>query len=86
MDTTILRILRGHGLTRRLSGEELEHLASMARVVCYLPGTYLFYESQPRRTFGILLKGRLEIQKGDRARPQLLHVLGPGDSDRKSVV
>lgn len=80
MDTTILRILRGHGLTRRLSGEELEHLASMARVVCYLPGTYLFYESQPRRTFGILLKGRLEIQKGDRARPQLLHVLGPGDS------
>ncbi|HEY8484081.1 MAG TPA: aspartate ammonia-lyase [Longimicrobiales bacterium] len=79
-NTIALSTLRNHVLTRRLSEEDLQYLASRARVLCYLPGTYLFYESQPRREFGIVLRGRIEIRKGRWARPQILYVLGPGDS------
>ena len=80
MDTNILRVLRSHPVTRSLSAEDLDYLMQYVRVVCYLPGTYIYHESQPRREFGILLKGRVEIRKGLRGRTRTLAVIGPGES------
>jgi aspartate ammonia-lyase len=80
MDTTILKTLRRHPLTRTLSAEERNYLVSLGRVIGYLPGAYIFHESQPRRAFGIVLKGRVELQTGQRGRPTVLSVLGAGDS------
>ncbi len=80
MNTTILRALRHHALARKLSPEELARVAAEARVIGYLPGAFVFHESQPRRAFGVVLKGRIQIQKGPTAQPQVLYVLGPGES------
>ena len=59
MDTAILQALRSNALMRRVSADELEYLASHARVLGYLPGTFIFHESQPRRVWGLVLKGRV---------------------------
>ncbi len=80
MDTTILRALRHQPLARKLSPEELALLAEEASVIGYLPGAYVFHENQPRRAFGVLLQGRIQVQKGPPSRPQVLYVLGPGES------
>ncbi|NIP81227.1 MAG: cyclic nucleotide-binding domain-containing protein, partial [Gemmatimonadetes bacterium] len=80
METRLLRALRRHALTRTLSSAERRYLAELGRVIGYLPGTYVFHESQPRRAFGIILKGSLELRRGQRGRPAVLAVLGPGDS------
>jgi aspartate ammonia-lyase len=80
MDTTLLRTLRSHPLTRELSSEDRNYLISRGRVLGYLPGTYVFHESQPRRAFGVVLRGRLELQTGQRGRPTVLESLGPGES------
>ncbi|CAN5668692.1 hypothetical protein BH23GEM10_BH23GEM10_11750 [soil metagenome] len=80
MDTTILRTLRAAALMRRIDSAEIEYLAGFVRVLGYLPDTYLFHESQPRRFWGLILKGRIELQKGPRARPRVLYVMGRGDS------
>ena len=80
MDTTVLRALRALDLAGRISAEEIEYLASHARVLGYLPGAFVFHESQPRRFYGVILRGRLRLQRGPTGRPRVLHVLGPGDS------
>jgi aspartate ammonia-lyase len=65
---------------RRVTADELEYLASHARVLGYLPGTFIFHESQPRRFWGLVLKGKIELQKGPRGRPRVIFVMGPGSS------
>ncbi len=80
MDTTLLRTLRRHPLTGALNADELRYLTDRGRVLGHLPGTYVFHESQPRRAFGVILKGRLELRTGQRGRPTVLAVLGPGES------
>jgi aspartate ammonia-lyase len=80
MDTTLLRTLRTHPLTRPLRSEERKYLIERGRVIGYLPDTYIFHESQPRRAFGVVLKGRLELRTGQRGRPTILATLGAGDS------
>src|SRR5690606_8225753 len=80
MQDTILETIRGNVISRQLEPEEHEYLASQARAICYLPGAYIFRESQPRREFGILVRGRVEIRKRSRGRDQVLALLGPGDS------
>ncbi|HEU5209828.1 MAG TPA: aspartate ammonia-lyase [Longimicrobiales bacterium] len=80
MDTTILRALRHQPLARKLSPDELSALAGHARVTAYQRGAYVFHESQPRRAFGVVLRGRVQIQKGPPSRPQVLYVLGSGES------
>src|SRR3954468_16335188 len=59
---------------------ELASLAAVAQPRHYAAGSYLFRESQPRRAFGILLSGRVDIVKGMKGLPQVLHVLGVGES------
>ncbi|MFO7893744.1 MAG: aspartate ammonia-lyase [Longimicrobiales bacterium] len=80
METKLLKVLRAHPVTRSLSSEERQYLAELGQVIGYLPDVYVFHESQPRRAFGIILQGRLELQTGQRGRPTVLAVLGPGDS------
>ena len=80
MDTTILRALRSHIVTRGFSTDDLQFLMERATVLCYLPGVYLFHENQPRRAFGIVAHGSIEIRKGPRAQPRVLYLVGAGDS------
>ncbi len=80
MDTKLLTILRSHPLTRALRADEREYVFSLGRVIGYLPGAYVFHESQPRQAFGLIVKGALELRTGHRGRPTVLAILGPGDS------
>jgi aspartate ammonia-lyase len=80
MDTTILRLLRATPLTRDLSVDDLEYLASSARVIGYLPDALIYHEHQPRRFWGLLLKGRVALERGPRGRPRLLYTMEAGDS------
>ncbi|HYJ78748.1 MAG TPA: aspartate ammonia-lyase, partial [Longimicrobiaceae bacterium] len=60
--------------------DEVEHLARHAERKRYPVGSHLFRESAPRRSFGVLLAGRVEIVKGMRGLPEILHVLTVGES------
>jgi aspartate ammonia-lyase len=80
MDITPFAVLRSLDMMRRVTDDELELIASNARVLGYLPDAFVFYEGQPRRFFGVVLQGRIELQTGPRAQPRVLHVLGAGDS------
>ena len=80
MDTTLLSSLHQSRLLGQLSPDDMEYLVAQGRVLCYLPGAFLFHESQPRRFWGFILQGRVQLQQGPRARPRILHVLGPGES------
>jgi aspartate ammonia-lyase len=80
MDTTILRTLRAHPLARELSADDLDYLAGHARTMGYLRDAFIFHESQPRRFWGMLLKGRVALMTGPRGRPRIVYTMGPGDS------
>ncbi len=80
MEPTVQQALRALDLMRRVAPDEITYIASLASVLGYLPGAYVFHEGQPRRSFGVVLRGRIELQTGPRGRPRTLHVLGPGDS------
>jgi aspartate ammonia-lyase len=80
MDTLILEMLRTHALTRELPADQIEALASEASVVSYEAGAYIYHESQPRRFWGMLLRGVVVLEKGPRGRPRLLYTLAPGES------
>src|SRR5687767_8400117 len=73
-------ILSSNVLTRTLSAEDLEHLVAIARPVQHAEGSYVFRESQPRRSFGIIVSRRIAVQKGEPPHPHVLTVLGPGES------
>jgi aspartate ammonia-lyase len=80
MDTLILKMLQIHALTRELPAAQIEELAAQARVVTYESGAYIYHESQPRRFWGMLLRGSVVLEKGPRGRPRLLYSLTPGES------
>jgi len=78
MDITVL--LREHIIGHSLASDELQYLASFARVNSYSPGAALFHENQPRNSFGILQSGAVEIRKGWSTGPRVIFTLAPGDS------
>jgi aspartate ammonia-lyase len=80
MNRSAFAALRGNLLLRPFDSDELRYLATRAERNRYPPGSYVFRESQPRRAFGILLSGRVEIVKGLQGRREVLHMLGPGES------
>jgi aspartate ammonia-lyase len=80
MDTTLLGMLRANPLTRPLSDEDLEQLVARGRVIGYLPDTFLYHEHQPRRFWGVLLKGRIALERGPRGSPRLLYTMEQGES------
>jgi aspartate ammonia-lyase len=80
MDALIHDMLRTHALTRDLPEDQLQRLAAHASVVSYEAGSYIYHESQPRRFWGMLLRGIVVLEKGPRARPRPLYRLAPGES------
>jgi aspartate ammonia-lyase len=80
MDIDIVGALRGHLLGRSLSTEELEYVASLLEVNQYPAGADLFHEGQPRRRFGIIRSGAVEVRKGRHGQPRTLYTLAPGES------
>lgn len=80
MTDTAFEVLRAHGDLRALDDDEVRLLADAAQVRQCPRGGYVFRESQPRRAFGVLVRGRIQIVKGLQGHPQVLHVLGDGES------
>jgi aspartate ammonia-lyase len=80
MDTTLLGMLRANPLTRPLSDRDLEQLVARGRVIGYLPDAFLYHEHQPRRFWGLLLKGRIALERGPRGSPRLLYTIEHGES------
>jgi aspartate ammonia-lyase len=75
----IHQALRAHPSLHALDGGEVDTLAALAAVRTVAAGGHLFREGHPRRAFGILLSGRVQVVKGRPGRPEVLHVLSPGD-------
>jgi len=69
-----------NSLLRVLEPADMRYLAGIAERKRYPAGSYVFRESQPRRAFGILISGRIEIVKGLTGRQEVLTVLRPGES------
>ena len=65
---------------RSLDADELRLLSGAMEARTYAPGNYLFQESQPRRSFGVVVTGELEIIKGLQGGSQVLNVLAAGES------
>jgi aspartate ammonia-lyase len=80
MDGSVFEVLRAQSALRGLGDDELRILAQAAEARSCPAGSYLFRENQPRRAFGVLVRGRVQIVKGHQGRPQVLHVLGAGES------
>jgi aspartate ammonia-lyase len=80
MQASIREILRSNPLFRALDDEEVEFLARHAEVRRSPAGSYVFRESQPRRSFGVVLGGRIQIVKGFQGRAEVLHVLAEGET------
>ncbi|HEU4556830.1 MAG TPA: aspartate ammonia-lyase [Longimicrobium sp.] len=79
-DDSVFQMLRGIPVMASLDDDELRVLAGMAERKSYPRGSYAFRESQPRRAWGTVVRGRIDIIKGFQGLPQVLHVLGPGES------
>ncbi|MEM7603310.1 MAG: cyclic nucleotide-binding domain-containing protein, partial [Verrucomicrobiota bacterium] len=47
-----------------VSFEELEKFAALGSERIFAKGDYLFHESAPRRWFGIVLEGKINLQRG----------------------
>ncbi|MBW3572572.1 MAG: aspartate ammonia-lyase [Gemmatimonadetes bacterium] len=77
---SVFEVLRAQGALRGLSDDEVRVLAAVAQARRCPAGRYLFRENQPRRAFGVLVQGRVQIVKGPPGPPQILHVLGAGES------
>jgi aspartate ammonia-lyase len=80
MNNAVVAALRENPLLHSLDAEEVQYLASHARLRQYPAGSPVFRESQPRRFFGILLRGRIEIVTGRQGRPEVLYTLTAGES------
>ncbi|HEU0054992.1 MAG TPA: aspartate ammonia-lyase [Longimicrobium sp.] len=80
MDKPVASILHSHPLLKDLDGDEVRFLAGRVEQRRFPAGEYLFRESQPRRAFGVVVSGRVQIVKGIQGRPQVLHVLAEGES------
>jgi aspartate ammonia-lyase len=80
MSQPVADVLSANPLFRAFDPEELDYLARHAQLRSYPAGSYVFRESQPRRSFGIIVQGRVEIVKGLQGRPEVLHVLDEGES------
>ena len=61
-----------------VSFEELEKFAAMGAERVFAQGDYLFHESAPRRWFGIVLKGKINLQRGLAGRSVTIACLSEG--------
>ncbi len=80
MDEAKLAALRANALLRDLAPDDLAFLAGRMVMNSYAEGEYIFRESQPRRSFGILLRGRVEVVKGLTGQSRVLYQMSAGES------
>jgi aspartate ammonia-lyase len=80
MEPVAIQAFQAHPLTRRLTPTQLQRLAAIAELGTYEPGEHVFQAGEPRRAFGILLTGRVEVTQGWRGRSRVLFALGPGEA------
>jgi aspartate ammonia-lyase len=80
MTRSALAALRDHVLLRSFDADDLRFLAQFAEARTYPVGAYAFRESQPRRAFGILMQGHVEVLKGLQGRSEVLYTLREGES------
>jgi len=80
MNQPAVSVLASNPLFRALDEDEVRYLAELAETRRCAAGSYVFRESQPRRSFGVVTEGRIQIVKGMRGQPEVLHVLVPGES------
>jgi aspartate ammonia-lyase len=77
---TAADVLRAHPLWGALEADELEYLARFGSIRRLEAGSYLFRESTPRRAFGIVARGRVEVVKGMQGLPAVLAELAEGEA------
>jgi aspartate ammonia-lyase len=80
MDTQLLATLRSNPLMRDLGDDLLRALVARGRIIGYLADTFIYHEHQPRRFWGLVLKGRVALERGPRGSPRTLYVLEAGES------
>jgi len=80
MQATAVAALRGHPLLHAMEPDELRFLVQLAEVRTLPSGTHVFRESEPRRAFGVVLGGRVEIRRGAEPGAEVVFVLHEGDS------
>ncbi|HEX2077143.1 MAG TPA: aspartate ammonia-lyase [Longimicrobium sp.] len=78
-DGSAFDVLRAQTALAGLDDGELRVLAGAARVRRCPAGSLLFQEDQPRRAFGVLVRGRAQIVKEAPLHPEVLYVLGAGE-------
>ncbi|MEX2581075.1 MAG: aspartate ammonia-lyase [Verrucomicrobiales bacterium] len=61
-----------------VSVEELEKFVALGEERVFLKGDYLFHESAPRQWFGIVLEGKINLQRGLAGRHVTLAILSEG--------
>ncbi len=61
-----------------VSFEELERFAALGEKKTFAKGDYIFHESAPRQWFGIVLKGKINLQRGLAGRHVTIAVLSDG--------
>jgi len=80
VDESVFQTLRALPTMAGLEDDEVRTLAARAERRHYARGSFVFRESQPRRAFGTVVTGRIDIIKGFQGLPEVLQVLGPGES------
>jgi len=80
MQNSAVAALRGHPLLRAMEADELRFLVQLAEVRTLDVGEHVFRESEPRRAFGVVLGGRVELRKQVEGRDEVVYVLREGES------
>ena len=86
MTGSIYDLLRSHAHFGAFDDAEVRTLSELAQPRSLPAGSFVFRESQPRRAFGILVRGKIRIVKGLQGRPELLHLLTEGESYAEGTV
>jgi CRP-like cAMP-binding protein len=73
-------ILRSSALFRRLSEEDRERIARVARIATYPRGAIIFAEDEPSDDFYVVISGRVKVYKMTPAgKDVILEIFGAGD-------
>ena len=80
MSETLEQLLAASVLYRRLSTDDLSHLARAAQVRSYGKGKQIFAEGDPSDSFYTVASGRVKVYKTTSAgKVVILEIFGPGD-------
>jgi aspartate ammonia-lyase len=76
----VIEALRAHPALHALDDAEIGLLAAHTKRRRLPAGGFLFRETQPRRAFGIVLSGRVQVLKARAGEPEVVHVLTAGEA------